>query len=176
MPIPGPRTQYGPVSGYDNPGMESPDRFNLWLRPGAVTQPGRTPGLMVVTLRGCHLAAGQVRRLWRQTINFVPGSAPFSWTENGPAPGRPVQSPGGFGITRALRYLTQSVYVAGGTDNTRFLGLHTQVPPKVRSKRVTINTGQRRGTPTTRNRISSFGSRVPPLNPPIPAAEDQQNG
>lgn len=127
---------------------------------------------MKVTLRGCILAAGQIRRLWRQSINYAPARDEFSWTANGYTDVPPPT--GGFEITRALRYKTQSLYMGQGIDNTRFAGLHTIIPPKVRHKPITLGVGLKRSVPTTRNRISSFGSRVPPLNPPVQAAEDQQ--
>jgi hypothetical protein len=41
----------------------------------------------------------------------------------------------------------------------------------VKSKPVTIPAGGVRNRPTVRNRITSFGSRVPPLNPKLPAGE-----
>lgn len=171
MPIPGPRTQFGPLPGYDNPGLESPDRINLWHRPGPVAWPGRTPALMVITLRGCVLAAGQVRHLWRQAVNFIPAQAAYSWTDNDIR--TDVQPVGGVGITRALRYRTLSLYMPAGDDNTRLAGLHTVIPTKNRSPRITLGTGVKRGRPTTRNRVSSFGSRVPSSNPPVDAATTQ---
>ncbi len=170
MPIPGPRTQFGPVPGYDNPGLESPDRINLWDRPGSVSWPGRTPSMMVVSLRGCRLAAGQIRKFWRQTVNYIPAGGAYSWTENGPI----FHKLNPVGITRALRYKTQSVYMGDGIDNTRFSGLHTVIPKRNRGKLVTLGVGQKRGQPTVRNRVSSFGSRVPTLNQPIEA--DTSNG
>lgn len=170
MPIPGPRTQTGPVPGYDNPGGELPDRINLWGRPGSVGSPGRSPGMMVVSLRGCRLAAGQIRRLWRQSVDLIPAQASFSWTTNSPAPGRPVGNVGALGVTRALRYMARSVYMGAGVDNTRYEGLHTPIPKFNRHARITINSGQARSRPTTRNRVSSFGSRVTPMNPPIEGA------
>lgn len=175
MPIPGPRTQDGPVPGFRNPERRLPDLFNQWDRPGPIAYPGRTPGLMVITLRGCILGAGQIRRFWRQSVNLSPAQAAYSWSQNAPQPGRPIVSPGGFEITRALRYMTRSVYMGAGEDNTRYAGLHTVVPKKNRYKPVTINSGQRRGTPTVRNRLTSFGSRVTPINPALPAAEDQSS-
>src|ERR1700757_837420 len=165
MPVPGPRTQQGPDPGYRNPGMEPPVLFNHWDRPGPVTDPGRSPGTMFVNLRGCVLAAGQIRRFWRQTIQYIPGPPAYSTTANGVS-GPP---PPPFQITRALRYMTRSVYMGGGIDNSRFAGLHTEIKPKVRSKQVTIAAGSVRGRPTVRNRMTSFGSRVPTLNSPVDA-------
>jgi hypothetical protein len=171
MPVPGPRTQYGPDPGYTNPGREVPTRFNMWGRPAPVAEMGRTPGLMEITLRGNVLGAGQIRRLWRQSINFIAAQAPYSWTSSTPNPGDPDRPAPGLAITRALRYMTRSVYMGSGIDNTRFYGLHTQVLPRVRSKPVTVGAGQVRTRPTVRNRITSFGSRVPAINQPVVGAE-----
>lgn len=127
---------------------------------------------MVLSLRGCVLAYGQIRRMWRQSVDMIPAQAPYSWTDNG----NPVSPPGGVGITRALRYMTRSVYAAAGNDNTRFLGMHTVVKKQNVYKTVTVNAGQKRNQPTIRNRITSFGSRVPTLNQAIQAAENQDVG
>lgn len=172
MPIAGPRTQFGPDNGYRNPGFEQPDRFNHWDRPGPVFWPGRSPGLMVVTLRGCTLAVGQIRRLWSQSVDLIGAQASYSWTAN-----RNLgDSPDGVGITRAKRYMTRSVYVPGGTDNTRYAALHTIVRKENYHKFVTTGAGQVRGRPTIRNRLTSFGSRVPTLNQSVAAAADQSVG
>ena len=175
MPVPGPRTQERPDPGYRNPEGREPDLFNHWNRPAPVVWPGRSPGMSVISLRGCVLAAGQIRRLWRQAVDMIPAQAAFSWTENAPAPGRPITSPGGVDITRALRYMTRSVYVAGGTDNTRFAALHTRVTKTNVYKTVTVGKGGR-NKPTVRNRLTSFGSRVPTLNQQANAAEKQNIG
>ena len=173
MPVPGPRTQHGPDTGYRNPESRAPNFFNHWNRPDSIWWPGQTPGMMIVTLRGCVLGAGQIRRLWRQSIDMIPAQAGFSWTDNAPSPGRPVVSPGGFHITRALRYMSRSIYMGGGIDNTRYEMLHTHVAKQNMYKTVTINRGQTRSRPTVRNRLTSFGSRVPTLNTQVQAAEGQ---
>lgn len=169
MPVPGPRTQFGPDPGYTNPDGELPTRFNRWGRPAPVAQMGRTPGLMFVNLRGEILGAGQIRRMWRQAVGLMNAQAPYSWSANG----NTQASPPAVGVTRALRYMTRSVYMGSGIDNTRFAGLHTVIKPRVRSKPVTVGAGQTRSRPTVRNRISSFGSRVPTLNQPVTGAEEQ---
>jgi hypothetical protein len=167
VPVPGPRNQYGPLPGYTNPDGELPDRFNLWGRPPPVAAMGMSPGLMHITLRGCVLGAGQVRRMWKQTVNYIAGPPGFSWSQN-----RVVTSPTEVvGLTRHLRYMTRSFAATSGTDKTGFDGLHTKITPQIRSKPVTLGAGQARSRPTVRNRITSFGSRVPTINQPIDAAE-----
>lgn len=173
MPVPGPRTQQGPLPGYTNPDGEHPgNRTNLWGRPAPVSQEGRTPGRMEISTRGNLLGFGQIRRLWRQSVNYIPAQPPYSWTTNSHL-SNPL-SARGFQITRALRYMTRSVALNSGTDNTRFAGLHTVIKPRVASKPVTLGAGQVRTRPTVRNRVTSFGSRVPAINRPVQGAEDQQ--
>ena len=171
MPVPGPRTQQRPDEGYRNPDGETPDRFRYGVF-HPVAQPGRSPATMEETLRGCVLAAGQIRQLWRQAINYVAPAEPFGWTTNGGDFTYPSSKPQG--ITRALRYMARSLYVQGGTDSTRLSELHTVVLPRVRSKTVTVPGGAKRSAPTVRNRLTSFGSRVTPLNSPVSGAESGQ--
>jgi hypothetical protein len=167
MPVPGPRTQAGPDSGYRNPDGTDSTFFNLWLRPGPVRWPGRSAGLSIISLRGCQLGAGQIRRLWRQSVDLIPAQGPFSWTRNG----NDTDDKPGVDITRALRYMTRSVYAGGGIDNTRFDALHTHITRKTVYKTVTTGRGQTRSRPTVRNRMSSFGSRVPSLNQQVEAGQ-----
>jgi hypothetical protein len=175
MPIPGPRTQFGPDSGYRNPDNAAPTLFNHWKRPGPVWWPGRSPGTMVMTLRGNRLGFGQIRRLWRQSVDVIPAFPSYSWSANGPSDDRSGAAPM-FQITRALRYMTRSVYIGGGLDNSRYAELHTIVNKQNMYKTVTVNAGQRRSAPTVRNRLTSFGSRVPTLNKAIAAAQSQKPG
>lgn len=171
MPVPGPRNQTRPLPGYTNPWGQEPSRINRWDRPEPVVAIGRSPGTMVVTRRGSVLAAGTIRRLWRQSVNLVAAQAGYSWTSSAPAPGAPVIIPPALGVTAALRYMTRSVYAAAGTDNTRMSALHTRVRPHVRSKPVSTQAGNVRSRPTVRNRLSSFGSRIPPINAKLPAGQ-----
>lgn len=172
MPIPGPRNQFGPAPGYRNPDGEQPDKFNLWLRPGPIYWPGRSPGFMTVTLRGCVLAAGQIRRMFRQSIGLIPAQGAYSWTDNANDNGGGAPTD----ITRALRYKTDSLYVGGGIDNTRYAALHTVVRKQNAYKTITVAGGSVRGRPTVRNRMTSFGSRVPTLNDAVAGAESQNPG
>jgi hypothetical protein len=172
MPVPGPRTQAGPDPGFRNPENVEPTLFNHWLRPGPVRWPGRSPGMSLISLRGCILGVGQIRRLWRQSVDLIPAQGSFSWTRNSNS----TDATPGLDITRALRYMTRSVYAGAGIDHTRFDALHTTVTKQNMYKTVTINRGQNRNRPTVRNRLTSFGSRVPTLNQQVTAAEKQQVG
>lgn len=168
MPVPGPRNQFRPLPGYTNPHGEEPDRFNRWGRPAPVAKMGETPGLTYIDRRGMILGAGQIRKMWRQSVNLIGAPPAYSWSANGPDH---ITGARGFQVTRALRYMTRSLYMGSGIDNTHFYGLHTAIQPKVRSQPVTLGAGQTRSRPTVRNRVTSFGSRVPPLNQPIVGAE-----
>lgn len=171
MPIPGPRTQFGQLPGYVNPGGYKPDRFNHWNEHGPIAVLGESPGLMVMSRRGGVLAWGQIRKLWQQSVNVIPAQAPYSWTTNSPQPGRLEVGYDAFQLTRAVRYMTRSLYQRAGNDNTRFSELHTVYPKFNRYKTVTTAVGNAPGRPTTRNRITSFGTRVPVLNPQLTSAE-----
>lgn len=171
MPVPGPRDQFRDHT-VRNPDHENMRFFEYVPYHGIVDQ-GQTPGTMERTLRGCIQAYGQIRKLWRQDVNYTDAQAPYSWTDNSPTPERPgITQARGFQITRALRYMTRSVYVWGGSDNTRFTELHTPIINFNYHKPITTGAGQKRSAPTVRNRLTSFGSRVPPANIRVQGAEE----
>lgn len=146
-----------------NPLGQTPTRFRE--RPRVhVAIPGQTPGMMEQDAKalGIDTAPGTVRRLWRQVLAGVPAAPPF-----------PVSlAPALF--TRALRYKASTTYKEAGTLNTRFSMLHTVVRQVARQPRPVIEAGTRRGRPTVRNRMTSFGSRVQPLNRRVPAAQREE--
>jgi len=161
-----------PVPGQPrNPFGQAPDRFDLEA-PRFAVKAGETPGTMGTTTRGMILAGGQIRELWRQALAYLPGPPGYSWTANRSL--GDLSAARGFQITRALRYLTRGIYFGGGSDNTRFAELHTIIPMSVKSKPVTVAAGSVRGTPVTRNRLTSFGSRVLPLQDRPSAAVTRQ--
>jgi len=176
MPVPGPRTQFGPDPGFRNPEATTPTFINHWDGPHPVSYAGETPGMMVLTRRGMVLAAGQIRRMYKQAVNYIPASPPYSWTGNGPQPGRPEAAPPPFEITRAWRYLTRSMYMGAGSDNTEHWGGHTYVTPQHINPTPTVGAGNTRNNPTVRNRLTSFGSRAPTLNQRVQAAQGADNG
>lgn len=154
-----------PVAGQPrNPFGQTPDRIDL-DKPRHPVVFGRTAGTMFTELRGEVQAPGQIRHMWRQAVNYVAAFAPYSWTVNG-AIVSPM-SARGFQITRAFRYLTRSLYMGSGIDNTRLSELHSAVTPQVRHKPIVVNAGQQRNKPVARNRLTSFGARVPTLNQPV---------
>ena len=142
-----------------NPLGETPDRARL--RPHiSIAQPGDSPGLMEWDDREYNgQAAGTIRRLWRQVVSGIPAPPPVDVSS----------SPAIF--TRAIRYRAQSTYLPAGSMNSRFTNLHTVIRQASRQPRPTLSAGTRRGRPTVRNRMQSFGSRVTPLNRRAPAAQ-----
>lgn len=146
------------------PGVErNPDgvtRFNRFRerRQVFVARPGNSPGLMDIDTRVDTAAAGTVRRLWEQAVTMIPAPPPF------PVAAAPTT------ITRALRYRASSLFRRAGNDNTRFGARRPIIPPRHHSRPVTIAAGNQQGRPTRRNRMTSFGSRVPTVNQPSPAA------
>jgi len=142
-----------------NPLAQIPTRFRERPRVHVVV-PGQSPGTMEQDDSAPELVGfGRIRRLWRQTLSGQPGPPPV-----------PVsQLPAIF--TRALRYKASSTYKEAGSSNTRLTMLHTVVRHTARMPRATLTAGTRRARPTIRNRMTSFGSRVQPLNPRVPAAQ-----
>ena len=150
MPVPGqPRNPYG----------QTPTRFRPRRR-YFIARLGETPGHMDIDTRADTVAPGTIRRNWRQSVNAVPAPPPFSWVYNN----------GLGGITRALRYKASTVFRAAGTDNTRFGAPRAIVPSRINARPVTIAAGNQQGRPAVRNRMTSFGRRVTPVNQPSRAA------
>lgn len=149
MPVPGqPRNPFG----------QTPDRFHE-RRKVFVARPGESPGLMDVDDTRVDTAApGTIRRLWLQAVNMIPAPPPFAVAE---APTT---------ISRALRYKASSLYQRAGNDNTRFGARRPIVPARHNQRPVTVAAGNQQGRPTIRNRMTSFGRRVPPVNQADPAA------
>lgn len=160
MPVPGqPR----------NPLGQTPDRFRL-SAPRFVVLPGETPGTMEHDLHQDTQAAGTIRRLWRQAVDYIgTGSGPFSWTNNAAVPGQGAKGLGQ--VTRALRYLASTRYVGAG-NFLRYGAPRPLVPGRHAMRPVTVQGGNRQNKPTIRNRLTSFGSRVPALNSTVPAREE----
>lgn len=150
MPLPGrPR----------NPLGQDPTRIHG--RPHVdVVRIGESPGTQDVDTRADRQGPGTIRRLWRQTIAFVPAPPAF------PVSSSPAT------ITRALRYKASTAYRGSGSSNTRLTRMHTHIPKRSRQPAPTVGAGTVRARPTVRNRISSFGSRVEPLNPRVRARQD----
>ena len=151
MPVPGrPRN---PLEQRPNRWHERPHTF--------VARAGESPALMHVDTRVDTVAAGTIRRLYRQAVNFIAAPPPVDVTHNQ-----------GLGVvTRALRYKTSTVFRAAGTDNTRFGARRPFIATRHNGRPVTIAAGNQQGRPTVRNRMTSFGRRVPAVNGPSADAQ-----
>jgi hypothetical protein len=181
MPVPGPRAQRAPLPGYRNPENRTPDFLNRWDEPRPHMQAGRTPGTMVLTLRGMRLATGQVRRLYKQKFNEIIPAGPYDQVTLAPSNLVPPSHHAGVDITMGYRYMIRSTYVGAGDGLSRWGGtgrpLHQSTQMKHVNPTPTLGAGNKsRGRPTVRNRLTSFGSRVPTINQPLPAAQGQPNG
>jgi hypothetical protein len=172
MPVPGPRTQRGPRPGYDNPEHRTSQLFNLWDRPPPVMYAGQTPGTKVLCLNGFVLAPGQIRRMWRQKINQILPAPPYNQVTLSPAPGREQGVPAPVDVTRGMRYMA-STRNQGSGDNLSHWGGHSIVHRQNVNPTPTVGAGNVRNQPTVRNRLTSFGARVPTLNGVVPGARNR---
>jgi hypothetical protein len=149
----------GDVESVDTIG-ETPDRFHERTRV-FLQRPGESPAVMETDTRALSEAPGTIRRLWRQNLAPVGAPPPFVVSA------RPAVA------QRQVRFKAGTRYKASGTLNSRFSELHTTIRQAIREPTPRLSTGVRRGMPTVRNRLTSFGSRVDPLNPRVAAASDQ---
>jgi hypothetical protein len=163
MPVPGrPRATGGTQPRFHRGNTRRADvpltRFHETRRV-FVARPGMTPGVQGIDRGADQSGGGTIRRLWRQAVNFIAAPPPFSWTQNPPI------------ITRALRYKASTVFRGAGSSNTRFGARRPHIVPRHTMPRVTLAAGNVQGRPAIRNRLSSFGSRVPTVNRPSRAAK-----
>lgn len=107
-----------------------------------------------------QLADGDVHGNWRSSVGSIAGPAPFSWVDNPPL------------ITRPLRYRVISIF--RGAGNSASMTNAAPRPVRVRQARMSAIVrlaGNAPAKPSVRNRLTSFGSRVPPVNQPSPNAQ-----
>lgn len=170
-----PRNQVTQRNGNErNPLNQNTNKWNRWNEPQPVAVLGSTPGLMEYYRAPGITAFGVIRRMWKQSVNDI-GASPYSWLTMRPGYGRPISYGRAIGVTRAWRYLCSSLYMQAGADNTAFRVAHTEIIAKHKMPPVTVGAGTMSGRPVIRNRMSSFGSRVPPLNQRAPAATKSNN-
>jgi len=101
--------------------------------------------------------AGTIRRLWRTAFGSIPGPVPFAWAQNPPLYGR-----------RTLRYRATYMGRGAGTSATITGAPRRIVLARARVSPITRQAGNAPSRPTVRNRLRSFGSRVPTINQPSP--------
>jgi hypothetical protein len=108
---------------------------------------------------------GTIRRFLMPALRYVGAMGPFSWTENSFSPDAP-RGPGG--QTNPLRYLisTTDTLTAGNLLSNPMM--RPAVPPSVAYPAPPlVLAGNVQGRPTLRQRVPSFGSRIPALNTPV---------
>jgi hypothetical protein len=146
-----------PVAGVPrNPLGQQPDRARR-LRVAFVARAGQTPATQPYTDDVQDVAPGSIRRVWRQAVNLILPADPIAWSTNN----------GQGHVTRALRYKISSTYRGAGSDNTRYGRPRRITPARHRMLPPTVTAGNKRNQPTVRNRLASFGRRVPTLNEPL---------
>lgn len=146
-----------PVPGVArNPLGETPTRLRR-LRTAFAERDGQTPGRMTVNVYADELAPGTIRRVYRQAVNLILPAEPISWSHNY----------GQGHVTRALRYKAASSYRGAGSDRTQYAAPRPIRPARHKELKPTLSAGNKRNLPTNRNRLASFGRRVPALNPPL---------
>jgi hypothetical protein len=145
-----------PVAGVArNPLGETPHRFRR-ERPVVVTRNGQTPGTMTCDVNDRVDGRGTIRRVFRQAVNVILPADPISWSYNN----------GQGHVTRALRYKAASTYVGAGS-RTQYARPRPIRPATHRMLPITRSAGNKRNLPAVRNRMASFGRRVPSINKPL---------
>jgi hypothetical protein len=112
---------------------------------------------------------GTLRFWWRGLGNMITGGSAFSWSRN-----LNDDAPDGVNgvVSSPLRYRIATDYVTtAGNQRSNPEGRQQLRYPTMRHapNPVFLRAGQQQGRPTIRNRITSFGSRVPPVNQPLPS-------
>lgn len=143
---------------------------------------GQSPGTFFhrvgVLLRGRRqdarlwgtLADGTIREFVMPIVNAISGGSAFNWTRNAND-----DAPDGVnGVdTNPVRYRVSTAFLGQGNQlsNPRARSF-VQYPSRPHAPNpVFLRAGQQQGKPTIRNRITSFGSRVPPINQPLPSEQ-----
>jgi len=101
-------------------------------------------------------APGTIRGLMHKQVNSIAAPPPFSWVRNPPI------------ITNPARYRITTRFRGVGSDATINAGPRKPVRWRVQQSAVTRQAGNKPSQPTIRNRLASFGSRVPSLNAASP--------
>lgn len=113
------------------------------------------------------LAPGFLRRWWMRDPNAdIFGSPDFSWSRNNFETHRAVNgvvstTVGRYMTTASVRHMVGDALVNPLERAAVGFDRHAGQPPAYRA-------GQKKNNPSVRSRITSFGSRVPPVNNPYP--------
>lgn len=123
-----------------------------------ITRIGQSPGLEDIEIPTAQ-APGTIRRNIHTHANSILPPPPFSWVDNPPE------------ITVPLRYRATSTFVGIGSSRSINAAPRPIIRRRARVSPITRQVGNKPGTPNVRNRLASFGSRVPPTNQPSPNVE-----
>ena len=156
-----------------------PGLDNTWVHPNPF---GQTPDFFhrrAVLLQGRRMdlwpertmAPGTIRRFWGRVANMISGGWAFNWSRN-----LFDDAPDGVNgvVTTSCRYMISTRYTnTGGNDLSNPGARDYKEYPAYRHapNPAIIRAGQQQGRPTVRNRITSFGSRVPPINDVLPSQQ-----
>ena len=112
---------------------------------------------------------GKVRRWFTVTTQPVPATPPFSW----PRDSFDAQTGGLVPGCQPIRYLISDNCQGDEGGNQLSNPGARAVTPFIRSagNPPLIRAGQQQGRPTVRSRLTSFGSRVPPINQAYPSEQ-----
>jgi hypothetical protein len=112
--------------------------------------------------------AGVLRRLWAPIANMISAGEIFNWSRN-----LYDDAPDGVNgqTTTSVRYLisTRNIGAGNGLVNPQARQVFPYENIRHAPDPLFIRAGQQQGRPTVRNRLSSFSSRVPPINPVLPS-------
>lgn len=145
-----------PRNPYGVPGFE---RFHRIYTPKFTRDQDRV-------LRVTVANPGTIRRFLMPALRYVGAMGPFNWTTNSFSPDA-RGGPGG--QTNPLRYLisTTDTLTAGNLRSNPMM--RPAIPPSVAYPAPPlVLAGNVQGRPTLRQRVPSFGSRIPALNTIIP--------
>lgn len=109
---------------------------------------------------------GTIRRWVRGLAAYTGGPAVLSWTKNAmDVEGRPAGP-----VSTPERFLISSTNVLRAGNQLSNPMLREVVPSRIRQAIPSASTMQQ-GRPSVRYRIRSLGSRVAPVNPPLPGGD-----
>lgn len=109
---------------------------------------------------------GTIRRFVMPALRYVGAQGPFSWTGNSFSPDAP-KGPGG--QSNPLRYLISTIDTLTAGNQLSNPMQRPAIPPTVAYPAPPlILAGNVQGRPTLRQRVPSFGSRIPSLNSILP--------
>lgn len=123
-----------------------------------VARVGQYGGLDDIQIADAVQPGVTVRRNVHTQVNSIAAPPPFGWVDNPPV------------VTSPLRYRATTRFRRVGTDRSINAAARPIVPRKIQQSIITRQAGNAPSRPTVRNRLMSFGSRVPTLNAPSPNA------